>query len=87
MMFLKCSKFGRKAELIKSEYFTKNKKIKIKNFGRADPPCECQKRGVGCNLPYIPINHRKSAFYLRQKGRFRAKTAKMRLFRFCFCFL
>ena len=36
----------------------KIKNKKIKNFRkRADPPCECQKWGVGCGLPYIGVNH------------------------------
>lgn len=43
---------------------------------RADPPCECQKRGVGRKLPYIGIKHRKSAFYLRQKRTFSGKNGK-----------
>ena len=52
---------------------------------RADPPCECQKRGVGCKLPYIGINYRKSAFYLRQKRTFSGKNGKNTAF-FCVCF-
>ena len=54
----KCLKFGRKAEFKKSEYFTKKiKNKKIKNFGRElTHPASAKSGGVGCNLPYIPIN-------------------------------
>lgn len=40
---------------------------------RADPPCECQKRGVGCKLPYIGINTENQSFICDKNGHFQAK--------------
>nr|DAG84681.1 MAG TPA: hypothetical protein [Caudoviricetes sp.] len=42
--------------------------------------------GVGYDLPYLPVNHWKSAFYLRQKRTFSGKNGKNAAFSFLFLF-
>ena len=61
----------------------KNKKFSEESWPTLRVP---KAGGVGCNLPYIPINHWKSAFYLRQKRTFSGKNGKNLDFSFLFLF-